>query len=64
MASTFKVEFTCQIAANGLGSSREAESGGSRGQRGRILGLVALWFLSNVLLLGDEVVNALFELHY
>ena len=63
MFATAEIEIAVQVAAVGLAGGLEAKSGGGGGHLGWVLRFVALSFLRHVLLLGNEVVDAFFELH-
>jgi len=63
VGSTLEVVLSGQVGAHGLRCGAEAESRCSRLELTRELGLIALRLLGDMLLLGNEVVDAFFELH-
>lgn len=64
VGTAFQVIFSCQVGANRLRRGLEAKGGGSGRKVGRVLGPVALGLLSDVLLLGNQIVNAFFVLNH
>lgn len=62
--ATFQVELAGQVGADGLRRGLETKGRGSRREVGWELRLIAFGLLGNVLLLGDQVVNAFLVLNH
>lgn len=63
MRASLEVELAGEVGANGLGGGLEAEGRGGGCKICGVLTSVALGLNGDVLLLGDQVVNALFKFH-
>jgi len=60
---TFEVELSSDVGANVLACGFETEGRAGRRQVSGVHALVSLGLRSDVLFLGDQVVNALFKFH-
>ena len=64
VVASLQVEFTGEVGADWLGGGFEAKGTCGRCQVAWILTSVSLWLLWDVLLLGDQVVNALVKIDH